>query len=109
MQGYQPTESFEHARRRVFKGVRGRKHASRFELAAREVRRSRRSAEEMTGKRLSAEAAENQLADNRLHKLCDPKEIEKRRTRKAERQPGRFEIKSELHDTPLGRKVAAAS
>jgi len=104
---YTPTESFEHARNRTFKGIIGRMPTSRFEMAARGVRRSRKNAEEITGKRLSAEAAARQLADNSLHKLLDPEQIAKRRARKVGSRPGRFGIRSELADTPLGRKVAA--
>lgn len=106
----QNTESFEHARRRVFKGIRGRAHASRFELANREVRRARRFAEEQAGKRLSAEAKETELSILNLGKLIDPREIAKRRDRKMKHSPGRYGIRSELADMePFKTAIAEAS
>lgn len=83
-------ESAEHARRRVFKGIVGRRETSHFELAARGVRRARRSAEERTGKRFSRKSKELELAVLSLLKLCDSKEIEKRRKRKQSHSPGRY-------------------
>lgn len=103
------TETFEHARRRVFKGIRGRKRTSPFEVASREVRRVRELAEEKTTKRLSREAKETELAVIRLGKLINPKEIIKRRARKVEHSPGRYTIQSELADTePFKTAIAGA-
>lgn len=94
----QNNESVEHARRRAFKGILGRPHTSRFELASREVRRTRRLAEEQVGERLSAEAKETELSVLKLGKLLDPHEIAKRRARKMKHSPGRYGIRSELAD-----------
>lgn len=94
-------ESFEHARRRVFKGVVGRKHTSLFELAARGARRGRWADRDYTRGRATRQAQQADLGSGSLAKLCDPNQIAKRRKRR------NIEIRSELADTPLGRKVAA--
>lgn len=102
-----PVESFEHARRRVFKGIVGRPHTSLFELATRAARRERQADAEANDHRTSRAAAESVLVYGLLANLIDPAKIAKRRARKMKLAPGRYGIRSELADTPLGRKVAA--
>jgi len=100
-------ETFERARNRTFKGVRGRPRTSDYELAARGVKRTRKAAENRVGHKLSADAQKYELAVLSLGKLCDPKQIAKRRARKTKTRPGRFGIRSELADTPLGQRAGA--
>lgn len=98
-------ETFEKARNRVFKGIIGRPRTSEYEVSVRGVRQVRRAAEAKVGKKLSADAQKSKLAVLSLGKLCDPKQIAKRRARKTKTRPGRFGIRSELADTPLGQRA----
>ena len=98
-------ETFEKARNRAFKGIAGRPRTSEYELAARGVKAVRKAAETKVGKKLSADAQKSELAVLSLGKLCDPKQIAKRRDRKTKTRPGRFGIRSELADTPLGQRA----
>lgn len=75
-------ETAEHARRRVFKGIVGRKHSSHYELAARGARRTREAERDALYEQGSRQAAVVALAVNSLAKLCDPKQIAKRRKRR---------------------------
>jgi len=88
----------------AFKGIIGNRPATPAERQARRIRAARKRAEHTTGARLSGEAAAAQLAVGSLGKLCRPSEIEKRRTRKIKHSPGRYGIRSELADTPIGRR-----
>lgn len=98
-------ETFEKARNRAFKGIVGRPRTSEYEVSVRGVRQVRRAAEAKVGKKLSADAQKSELAALSFGKLCDPKQIAKRRARKVKTRPGRFGIRSELADTPLGQRA----
>ena len=100
-------ETFEKARNRAFTGIIGRPRTSDYEVSVRGVRQVRRAAEAKVAKKLSADAQKSELAVLSLGKLCDPKQIAKRRARKTKTRPGRFGIRSELADTPLGQRAGA--